>query len=262
MQNRYLGREDAPISAETWVLLDRIMVEAAKSQLSARRLLPVEGPYGFGLKAIPLGENVIDEGIIGGSSVPLTMIRTEFCISKWDLAAFDRDHLFLDTAPVSSAAIECAAREDNVLFFGISDCAGLLTVKDAETFTLSKWEKIGTAADQIIAAVTKLDDAGFHGPYSMALAPSLYNLLLRRYPQGAGTELDHIRSIVTDGVVKAPSLQKGGVLLASGKQYASIVIGQDMVIGFSGPVGDYLEFQVYESFALMVRAPRSICVLK
>ena len=123
-------------------------------------------------------------------------------------------------------------------------------------------EKVGTAADQIIDAVTKLDEAGFHGPCSMALAPSLFNLLLRRYPQGAGTELDHIRSIVTDGVVKAPNLKKGGVLLASGKQYVSVAIGQDMVLGYNGPVGDLLEFQVYESLALMVHAPQSICVLK
>ncbi len=53
----------------------------------------------------------------------------------------------------------------------------------------------------------------------MALAPAQYNLLLRRYPQGDGTELDHIRTILSGDVVKAPVLKKGGVLLASGRQY-------------------------------------------
>ena len=62
-----------------------------------------------------------------------------------------------------------------------------MNVEGAGSYSLSKWEKVGTAADQIIDAVTKLDEAGFHGSYSMALAPSLFNLLLRRYPQGAGT---------------------------------------------------------------------------
>jgi len=128
--------------------------------------------------------------------------------------------------------------------------------------TLTKWDKVGTAADQIIDAVTKLDAAGFHGPYSLALAPAQFNLLLRRYPQGDGTELDHIRSIVTDGVVKAPALKKGGVLLASGSQYASVAIGQDMITAYNGPVGDLLEFQIYESLALLIRAPESILVLK
>ena len=265
MENRYLGREDAPISAETWALLDGVMVEAAKSQLSGRRLLPVEGPYGFGLKSIPLSDYSIDDGINGSASIPVTMIRSDFSFAKRDLAAFEQDHRFLDTSPVSCAAMDCAAKEDQVLFSGISGapgCIGLLMVQDAVLFTVSKWEKIGTAADQIISAVTRLDDAGFHGPYSMALAPSLYNLLLRWYPQGVGTELDYIRSIVTDGVIKAPALKKGGVLLASGKQYSSIVIGQDMVIGFNGPVGDLLEFQIYESLALMVHEPQSICILQ
>ncbi|MEN6442965.1 MAG: family 1 encapsulin nanocompartment shell protein [Methanoregula sp.] len=262
MENKYLGRGDAPITAETWALLDKVMVESAKSQLVGRRILPIEGPYGLGLKSISLGDYVIDDGIVGSASVPVTMIRTDFSLAKRDLAAFERDHLFLDTAPVACAAMDCAAKEDQVLLSGLPGIPGLMNVAGAGSFSLSKWEKVGTAADQIIDAVTKLDEAGFHGPYSMALAPSLFNLLLRRYPQGAGTELDHIRSIVTDGVVKAPNLKKGGVLLASGKQYVSVAIGQDMVLGYNGPVGDLLEFQIYESLALMVHAPQSICVLK
>ena len=56
MEKNYLGREDAPISAETWKLLDTTMIEAAKSQLSGRRLLSIDGPFGFGLKVIPLSD--------------------------------------------------------------------------------------------------------------------------------------------------------------------------------------------------------------
>jgi uncharacterized linocin/CFP29 family protein len=96
----------------------------------------------------------------------------------------------------------------------------------------------------------------------MALAPAQFNLLLRRYPQGDGTELDHIRSIITEGVVKAPNLKKGGVILASGQQYASLVLGQDMTVGYNGPAGDALDFFVTETLALLIRAPESICVLK
>ena len=72
----------------------------------------------------------------------------------------------------------------------------------------------------------------------MALAPAQYNLLLQRYPQGDGTELDHIRGIVSDGIVKAPVLKKGGVILASGKQFVSLALGLDMNIGYNGPAGD------------------------
>ena len=99
------------------------------------------------------------------------------------------------------------------------------------------------------------------GPTALPL-PRPSTTFSRRYPQGDGTELEHISSIVGDGVVKAPALKKGGVLIASGSQYASVAIGQDMAVGYNGPVGDLLEFQIYESLALVVRAPESILVLK
>ena len=51
-------------------------------------------------------------------------------------------------------------------------------------------------------------------------------------------------------------------LLATGKQYASIVLGQDMTTGFVWPAGDSLGFSISESLALLVREPASICVLR
>ena len=262
MENRYLGRTEAPLGAETWKLLDSTVIEAAKSQLAGRRILAIEGPFGFGLKVIPVNDCDLGEGISGSTFVPVNEIKSEFSLGKRDLASFEKDKLILDLDPVACAAIDCAAKEDRIIFNGVQGAPGLLTAEGSSVQTLTKWDKIGTAADQVIESVTKLDDAGFHGPYCMALAPSLYNLLLRRYPQGDGTELDHIQRIVTDGVVKAPVLKKGGVLLASGRQYATIVVGQDMTIAFNGPVGDGLDFYVTESLALLVRAPEAICVFK
>ena len=262
MENRYLGRTEAPLGAETWKLLDSTMIEAAKSQMAGRRILTIDGPFGFGLKVIPVNDCDMEEGISGSTFVPVNEIKSEFSLGKRDLASFEKDRLILDLGPVACAAIDCAAKEDQIIFHGVQGAPGLLTAEGSSVQTLTKWDKIGTAADQVIESVTKLDDAGFHGPYCMALAPSLYNLLLRRYPQGDGTELDHIRNIVTDGVVKAPVLKKGGVLLASGRQYATIVVGQDMTIAFNGPVDNGLDFYVIESLALLIHAPEAICILK
>jgi len=262
MENRYLGRAEAPLGAETWKLIDSTMIEAAKSQLAGRRLLTIDGPFGFGLKVIPLNDCDREGSISGSTFVPVNEIKSEFSIGKRDLASYEKDKLILDLGPVACAAIDCAVKEDQIIFHGVQGAPGLLTVEGSSVQTLTKWDKIGTAADQVIESVTKIDDAGFHGPYCMALAPSLYNILFRRYPQGDGTELDHIRSIVTDGIVKASVLKKGGVIFASGRQYATIVVGQDMTTAFNGPVGDGLDFYVIESLALLIRAPEAICVLK
>jgi uncharacterized linocin/CFP29 family protein len=261
MEKTYLGREDAPVSAETWKLLDTTMIEAAKSQLAGRRFIGIEGPFGLGLKVISLSDCEVSDGIAASPFLPVHLVSTSFYLNKRDLAAREREGLMLDLDPVACAAIGCATKEDTIIFNGIQDVPGLLGAEGSATLALAKWDKIGTAADQIIDAVTRLDTAGFHGPYCMGLAPAQYNLLLRRYPQGDGTELDHIRTILGGEIVKAPILKKGGVLLASGRQYCSLVIGQDMSIGYNGPSGDSLEFSISESMALLIRAPEAICVL-
>ncbi|RPJ53155.1 MAG: bacteriocin [Methanobacteriota archaeon] len=262
MEERYLGRNDAPLEGGTWKAIDAVMSEAARSVLSGRRLLNIEGPYGLGLKAVPLQDTEEKNGLITSNFLQVTLIQATFQLSKRDLTTYEREGLPFDLAPVAKAAISVASREDALIFKGAQGVPGLLTAKGIGSQELSSWEGVGTAAEDVIKAVTVLDEAGFHGPYSLALAPGLYNQLYRRYPESAFTELEHIRSIVTEGVFKAPALDSGGVLIASGRQYASIVVGQDMTVGFIGPVGEKLEFSVTESLAPWIRIPAAICALK
>ena len=132
----------------------------------------------------------------------------------------------------------------------------------SNSMNLLSWDEVGAAAKGIIEAITRLDDAGFHGPYSLALAPERYNLLFRLYPQGKQSELEHIKTMVTAGIFKTPILKSGGVLLASRVQCASIVLGQDMSIGYVGPAGTKQEFTISESLTVRIRQPQAICVLK
>jgi len=264
MDNGYLGREEAPIGSEIWSVLDDTVTEAAKSILAGRRLLYTEGPYGLGLKAVPLQDYKTDGGLISSSFLPLYLIQNTFLLSKRDLASYERERVPINAGIVAKAAIDTAKQEDQLIFFGAPGSQGLMTMGKklgSSEYVLKSWDEAGKAAEEIIGAITLLDKAGFHGPYTMALAPNRYNLLLRRYPQG-GTELEHISTMVTDGVYKAPVLDSGGVLMASGRQFASIVLGQDMTTGFIGPVGESLEFSISESLALMIREPGAICVLK
>src|SRR5512137_3075979 len=105
MENNYLGRTDAPLSAATWKVLETTMIEAAKSQLSGRRLISIEGPFGFGLKVIPLSDCEIAEGITGSPVVTVNLVTSSFFLNKRDLAASEKDQLLLDTDPVACAAM-------------------------------------------------------------------------------------------------------------------------------------------------------------
>ncbi len=84
------------------------------------------------------------------------------------------------------AAISAAAAEDTLIFEGNKNLgvSGLFNAKGVQSVDLGKWDDIGTAANDVIRAVTALDRAGFHGPYLLALTPDLYNLLFRLYLQG------------------------------------------------------------------------------
>lgn len=262
MANKYLAREDAPFGSETWKVLDSVMMEAAKSQLVGRRLLHIEGPFGLGLKVVPLQDAEVESGMIASPVISLSLIQTTFTLGKRDLAAYERDGVSLDTTVMREAAIECARLEDTLVFKGAQGMPGLLTAEGSNALELSSWDEVGMAGEDIIKAMTTLDSAGFHGPYVLALAPSRYNLLFRRYPRGNFSEMEHVKTMVTEGVFKAPILESGGVLLASGRQFASIVLGQDMTIGFVGPTGEEIEFSISESLALLIRQPQAICVLK
>jgi uncharacterized linocin/CFP29 family protein len=242
-------------------VLDEAMLRAAKAELVGRRLLHVEGPLGLGVKAVPLRDREAESGLIASDMLPLLLIQKAFHLGARDLASFEREGNSLDTRPVAEAAVACARLEDGLVLHGGAGLPGLRTVEGANQQSLSAWDDVGAAADDLIQAVNTLDGAGYYGPYALALAPARYNQLFRLYPRGNRSELDHIKTIVTEGVHKAPALQEGGILLASGRQYASIIIGQDMRIGYVGPAGTQLEFSIWESLALRILQPGALCVL-
>ncbi len=269
MSQKFLHRDDAPFAESIWEKIDSAVIGAVKSQLSARRLLHVDGPYGLGLKDVPgSDESVEGKGQHAELSVsrprPVAMIRREFALPIRDVASYEQSGLSLDLSAAVEAALAVARQEDDLLFNGNKNIGvdGLLSVKGAQRFELKDWNDTGVAAGQLIAAVTLLDQAGYHGPFTLALSPDRYNLLLRRYPQGNMSEIEHARTIIDGNIVKAPSIKSGGVLIASGRQYASVTLGQDIATGFVGPEENDYAFFISESIALRVAVPEAICVLK
>lgn len=266
----FLHRSDAPFSQAVWDRIDAVVTEAAKSVLSARRIIYVEGPYGLGTKSVP-GPDVVLEaqeegaaGLTSGTVTPLGLIGKTFGLSARDIAAFEQTGIAFSPGPAAQAAIACAQREDGLLFSGSKALGvqGLLNAKGVQTMELDSWADPGMAAEDMIKAATMLDEAGFHGPYVLALAPARYNRLFRRYEQGNMVEIEHLRALITDGIVKAPALAGGGVLLAAGRHVATIVLGQDLTTGFVGPKDGGYELNVSESLALRLLQPKAVCVLE
>lgn len=258
MATDFLTRDDAPIGAEIWALLDETLVDAARSQLSVRRLIEIEGPYGFGLKSIPLEDGEEKDGVVTSPCLPLALISSTVELGKRDLAGYEYMHLPPNLTRLADAAREAARREDEFLLNGLGGSQGLMDYPGVERSPLGDWTTAGAAASDLISAVTALDEAGFHGPYVLGLSPRRYNQLF--YSETCWSAYQMISQIVRS-IVKLPALKDGGILMAEGRQYASIVIGQDLSLGFVGPTRDALEFSISESLALLVREPRAIRVL-
>ena len=244
------------------------MQGAARSQQAVRRMLPTVGPFGPGLKHVPGTDEPIGDReevrVAVSRALPLVEISASFALPNRDLAAFKAGRMEPDLTPAVRAALRVAAEEDRALLYGIDilNLSGLTNLEGTQSVSLAEWGAIGSAADNVIEALTALDVGGFHGPYLLALSPDRYNLLFRRYPQGDSTELEHVTQMAVGGVIKAPSLAEGGILLAPSPHYAAIVLGQDLHVSYVGPTADMRqEFAVSESLALRVLAPGAICVI-
>jgi len=272
MNSKFLHREDAPFGSDVWQKIDDTVVQAAKGEMSARRLLHTDGPFGLGLRVLPGPDREVPEAetvservtVSTSGSLPVVSISSRFSLSARDIAALEDRGEPMDLGHVAAAAIECARQEDSLVFNGSEalGAPGLLTADGVHRRDLDDWNDIGSAAGDVIAAVTELDGAGFHGPFALALSPGRYNLLFRLYERGDVTEMAHLGQIAADGIVKAPALRSGGVLMASGRQFATIVLGQDLAAGLIGPVSGGYEFTLAESMALRLMEPRAVCVLR
>lgn len=262
MGSDFQSRASSGIGDKTWDVLDRAAVGAAKSQLSARRFISIEGPYGLGVQAVPLADEHSPNGHAVARLLPLHFLFHTFGLSLRDIAVYEREPLTLDAGPAARAAIECARAEEELIFTGSRGAPGLTAAPGVARRKLTSWQPVGKAATEVVDAVNLLDAAGFHGPYALALGPARHNLLYRLYPDGNGTELTHIEKIVGGGVFKSPALKTGGILLATGAQYSSIFLGQDLSVGYVGRIGPDVQLSVSESLALLLREPKAVCALE
>jgi uncharacterized linocin/CFP29 family protein len=269
MPTNLLNRSEATFDDAVWTRLDVIVNASARERLTGRKLLPLEGPHGLGLASIPGPERELDGGgggvaLSAAVSTPLVMVRTSFALAAREIAAFEDSGLPFDAGPAARAAASCAAQEDALVFGGSETLGfrGLMTAEGVRSIDLGSWSDVGAAVDDLSRAVTELDKVGLPGPHALVLAPARYNLLFRRYPDTGGTELDHMRALVTGGILKSPAVGAGGVLVATIEGPNAIVLGQDLATSYVSPSGRDYTFAVSETVALRLGLPEAVCVLR
>jgi len=260
------NNEAVPFGPELWAKIESAAVSAARDILTGRRILEVEGPYGLGLTTVEVGNDDFcrppgpeEASAVVSRAISVPMLYRRFALSKRRIAAFEGMGQPLNLKVVADAAQAVAVREEEFIYRGQPEfhLPGLLTAEGRNTLQGGDWSSVDQVLEDVIAAVNILDGRGYRGPYGLALTPTLYNNLFRRY---AGTDLlqiEHLKRLCTRGIVKAAI--EGGVLVAP--DVGPIMLGQDLQVAYLGPDAAHYNFTVSESLVLKIEAPDAICTI-
>jgi uncharacterized linocin/CFP29 family protein len=262
----YLNRAQSHLPDAIWEEIERAAVAAAREQLTGRRYLDLQGPFGVGLTAIEAGNDDYcrqpspdEAGAVMGRAISVPMLRRAFRLSVRRIAGYLENGQPLDLTPVEDAAEAVANREEEFVYRGQPDFSlpGLLTHERRRQIEGGDWAAVERALGDVLAAVTQLDEAGYRGPYALALAPPLYNGLFRLYPGSDVSQIQHLGHLCTRGIYKAPI--EGGVLVDP--RVGALVLGQDLRAGYIGQDGVHYQLYLSESIVLRIDEPAAICTI-
>jgi uncharacterized linocin/CFP29 family protein len=261
-----MNNANLPFDAAILARMEEVAVAEARKTLTARRFLPVDGPFGLGYVASPAGNDDQRQHASHGATtlisrtIPVPMIFRHFTLGRRRIAAHSESGHPLDLSALSRAAMEVAAREEELIYRGDPEfgLAGLCTVESRSHLEGGDWMDVEQVLRDVLAAVTLLDGSHFHGPYALALEPRLYNNLFRRYPEGSDMlQIDHLKGLCTNGIYKTDI--PGAVLVAP--EAGALLVGEDLTVDYTFPDSAHFNFAVRESIVLRIDAPKAICTV-
>jgi uncharacterized linocin/CFP29 family protein len=276
----FLQRDQAPLVVAEWAAVDQAVVRTAQSMLVGRRFISLVGPFGAGIEALPndilagggaghidlLGDEE-DQGLRTGNRwfLPLPLLYKDFWLHWRDLETSRQLGVPLDVGKAAAAAAATAQVEDRMLFDGEPSLGlpGLRTVEGRQTLPMSDWATMGSAFADVVEGVRVLTQAGFTGPYALAVSPRLYADLNRIFDNTGVLELEQVEKLARRGVYPTAVLADPGALLVdSGGQNLDIAIGLDLSTAYVESSNLNHLFRVIESLVLRIRRPAAICTFE
>ncbi|MBV8715621.1 MAG: bacteriocin family protein [Chloroflexi bacterium] len=276
----YLQRDQAPLGPAEWAAIDQAVVRTAQSVLVGRRFINLVGPFGPGVEALPndvlsgggggridLLGNAEDEqlSIENRRFLPLPLLYKDFWIHWRDLESSRLIGVPLDVGKPAAAAAATAQTEDRLIFDGDAGLGlpGLRTVEGRQQVPMSDWSSMGRAFSDVVEAVRVLTQAGFTGPYTLAVSPRLYADLNRIFDATGVLELEQVEKLARRGVYPTAALPEPGALLVdSGAQNLDLAVGLDMSTAYVESDNLNHRLRVLESLVLRIRRPGAICTFE
>jgi len=259
-----LKRALAPVSDQAWQEIEAQARNVIVSNLTARKLVDVEGPKGISLGAVSLGnlkvpkdqkKNQVQYGV--HQVLPLVETRISFRLNIWELDDIARGSQDVDLSALEDAAKKIALFEEKAIYNGFpaANIAGLK--KACSNKKLACPQNADEALSMIPTGLSVLKQSAINGPYVLLINPSTWEAIVGSYNRGYPLK-KQLEEMVEGEIVLCPSI--GGMLLASkrGGDFR-LTLGLDFSIGYEShdnrEVGLFLAesftFQVFESAALV-----------
>lgn len=255
----FLKRELAPITRAAWHEIDEEATGVLKTHLTARRLVDVDEPKGFGHASVSLGRlRIPDQGdtdlAFGIYQVkPLVEVRIPFELNIWELDNAERGAGDVDLGPLTEACKKMATFEDQAIYHGLKQ-AEIQGVLNEETPTTEVKAEAAPFLKSLTRACHAIQQQGIEGPYALAVNPTHWSALV------ASTTAYPLKKLVleiVDRVVLVPAIQHGLVVSTRGGDM-ELVLGQDLSVGYLSHESKTVKLFLTESFTFLVHEP--LCV--
>jgi len=225
----------APIPEEAWDEINDRAEEVILSQLTARKILHVNGPHGILKRNATTGRmGVINEAAdqkVGSAlytDYPLVETRIKFDLDRWEMDNAARGAKDIELDNLEAAAEKLALYEEDAIYNG-NDKAGIKGLKAIATHQLSLSGDANHDLGALAEGVLKLNDAYAEGPYDLAVGNDVFKFLNQMY-QG-GHLLKAVKKIIGGEVVRSQVLS-GAVLVPRNHEDLEMTIGQDYSVGY------------------------------
>jgi uncharacterized linocin/CFP29 family protein len=275
-----LQRDQAPLTPTQWTTLDQVVVGTARSLLVGRRVIPVVGPFGAGIEALPSdtlrGTGMGQVDLLGGEEgdavgvearryLPVPLLYKDFWLPWRDLEASAQLALPLDTGQAAAAAEAVARAEDALVLDGNPGLGlpGLRSVEGRRSVPLGDWGQEGQGFAAVVNAVRHMTERGFPGPYALIVSPGLYAQLNRIFGTTGVLEIEQVEKLARRGVYPTSVLpEPAGLLVDSGAQNMDLAVSVDLTTAYVESMNLNHRFRVLESLLLRIRRPEAVCTFE
>jgi len=259
----HLFRHLAPITAETWAMLDDEARTRLSPVLGARSLVDFAGPLGWEYSATNVGRvgaviDAPDAGVIARTRavLPLAEVRADFTLSRVELDSAARGAVDVDLSPLDAAAAQIATVENTAVLTGW-DAAGFTGVAAASPHTpLSLGDDLTRFAQRVAGAVEVLARSGVGGPYGLALDSPSWVFVNGGSDAGGAPLRKHLQEILGGDIVWAPGVSGAVVLSQRGGDFL-FESGQDLSLGYAAHTRDEVSLYLEETFSFRIATPEA-----